>query len=365
MLVIYRGLINALNIFSPLIVFFRIKNKKEDPLRYKEKYAVRSKDRKKGKLIWFHGSSVGEIMSIMPLVNHYEKNKNIKKILITSNTLSSSRILKNLKLKKTVHQFYPIDHFIFVKRFLEKWKPDIAIFIDSEIWPLMFKEIRQRKIPLLLLNARITKRSFDNWSKLGKFSKLIFKNIIKAYPQNKESEYYLKKLKVKNIKTIGNLKFIDNKLFTSDKNKLNSKFKKYKVWIAASTHSGEEILCAKAHMKLKNKIKNLITIIIPRHIDRVNEIISDFKKMDLKTVLHSSKNKNLNNIDIYLVDTFGESKKFYQIGSSVFLGKSITVKGGQNPLEPIHHGAQILHGPYVDNFKDVYRLLKYFKASKM
>ena len=145
---------------------------------------------------------------------------------------------------------------------------------------------------------------------------------------------------------------------------MSYKFKKHKTWVAASTHAGEELFCAKAHIQLKKRIKNLITIIIPRHINRVHEIKSELENINLKVATHSDNISNLSEVDIYLVDTFGESKNFYKIGSSVFLGKSISVKGGQNPLEAVHHGAQILHGPYVDNFREVYKFLKTLKASK-
>ena len=361
----YQFILSLIILFSPLIVLLRILKNKEDKISFKEKFNfINKKRRGVGRLIWFHGSSVGEIMSIIPLIRYYEKKKSINKILITSNTLSSSKIIKKLKFKKTIHQFFPIDHFSIVKKFLNFWKPNIAIFIDSEIWPAMFKELNKRNIPLLLLNARITKKSYRRWKILKNFSQSVFKNITKAYPQNNETKYFLKKLNFTNIKILGNLKFIENKLHNRSINNLNLKFKNYKIWVAASTHDGEELFCARAHLKLKKKISKLITIIIPRHIDRVSEILSQFKKLNLKVLLHSSRRKNLKDIDIYLVNTFGESKNFYNIASSVFLGKSITVKGGQNPLEAIHHDAQILHGPFVDNFKEVYKFLKSLKASK-
>ena len=360
----YQILFSLIILISPLIIFFRILKKKESIKSIKEKFCLINLNRGKGKLIWFHGSSVGELMSIIPLIHYYENKKSIDRILVTSNTLSSSKIIKKLKLKKTIHQFFPVDHYFIVKKFLNFWKPSIAIFIDSEIWPSMFDEINNRKISLLLLNARITKKSYNRWMQFENFSQSVFSKITKAYPQNMETKYLLKKLNVKNIKFLGNLKFVENKIYNRNLSNLNFRFKNYKPWVAASTHSGEEIICAKAHIKLKKKISKLITIIIPRHIDRVDEILSEFEKLNLKVLLHSSNKNNLNDIDIYLVDTFGESKNFYKIASSVFLGKSITVRGGQNPLEPIHHGAEILHGPYVDNFKDVYKFLKSLKASK-
>ena len=361
---LYQILLNCIILISPIIIFLRILKKKEDKKRFLEKFGISKKRRFKGKLIWFHGSSVGEIMSLLPLIHHYENTKSVKEILITSNTISSNKILQKLNLKKTVHQYYPIDHNFIVKKFLNHWKPDAAIFVDSEIWPSMFKHLNKYKINLIQLNTRITQKSFQRWIRFKNFSYSVFKNISASYPQNKETKFYLKKLKVKKIKMLGNIKYIENKLNDERIEKLDLKFKKYKTWVAASTHQGEELLCAQAHIKLKKKIKNLITIIIPRHIHRVNEISKELKALNLKIVLHSLNVKNLKNTDIYIVDTFGESKKFYKLSPSVFLGKSIKFRGGQNPLEALHHGSQILHGPYVENFKDVYNYLKSLKASK-
>jgi len=362
MFFLYQIILSLIILIFPLLIIFRIYKNKEDKIRFKEKFSIPSKKRSKGKLIWFHGASVGEILSIIPLIENYEKDKSIKQILVTSSTLSSSKVLQKFQFKKTIHQFYPIDHIFFTKKFLEYWKPNLAIFIESEIWPCMFKELEQKKISLILLNARITKKTFSKWIKLKNFSQEVFNKITVAYPQNFETKYFLKKLKTKKLKTIGNLKFAEN---VNEKiNKLNNKFKKKKIWIASSTHSDEEIFCAKAHIELKKKIKSLLTIIIPRHIHRVKEIKSKLENLDLKVITHSSNKKNLKNIDIYIVDTFGETKKFHKIGCSVFLGGSIINRGGQNPLEAARYGARILHGPNVNNFKDIYKTLLELKVSK-
>ena len=197
------------------------------------------------------------------------------------------------------------------------------------------------------------------------FCTQVFSNITISYPQNLETQMYLKKLKSKKLKYLGNLKFAEN--HTDNLDKINLRLKKQlirkKLWVASSTHQGEEIFCAKAHIELKKKIKNLITIIIPRHIHRSQNIISEIERLNLKVSYHSSKPKSLKNTDIYIVDTFGETKKFHRIGCSVFLGGSIIKRGGQNPLEAARYGAKILHGPNIDNFKDVYKLLKFFKVS--
>ena len=362
---IYQFLLSIILCFSPIIIIVRIFKNKEDKFRFKEKFCFFSKKRGSGKLIWFHGSSVGEILSVIPVIKKYYNDKSIIKILITSSPLSSSKILEKIKFKKTNHQFYPIDHVFFSKKFFSHWKPDVAIFLESEVWPSMFKSIKNENILLILLNARITKKSFDRWNKIKKFSNSIFSLVDKAYSQNLETNYYLKKLNVKDIKSIGNLKFIEHDMLEinhSDK-KLFSQFKKFKTFVAASTHNTEELFAAKTHILLKKKIKNIITIIIPRHIDRVDQIISQISELGLNVVSHKSNKKKLSNIDIYVVDTFGESKKFYKLATTVFLGGSIIKRGGQNPLEPARFGAKILHGPNIDNFKDVYKYLNQLKIS--
>ncbi len=359
MFFVYQIIIIILIIFSPLIILIRILKKKEHHLRFKEKFSLNSKLRPKGKLIWFHGASVGEILSIIPLVKNLEKNNEIKTILITSSTLSSSIVYEKYKSRKTIHQFFPIDSFFLTKKFLDYWKPTMAIFIDSEIWPSMFENIKQKKIPLLLLNARITKRSFKRWIKFKKISNYIFSKIDIAYPQNRETLNYLKKLKVLKIKIIGNLKFSENEkegLIQINKS-FTDQIKNRKIWCASSTHSNEEEICGQIHLNLKKKYPDLLTIIIPRHTHRSEEVKNDLEKLGLSVVLRSSKIPIKKRTDIYLVDTYGETKKFYKICNTVFLGGSVTKHGGQNPLEAARLGSTIIHGPNIDNFKEVYELL--------
>ena len=193
-----------------------------------KKIGIYSK-KKKHDLVWFHGSSVGEILSIIPLIEELEKNKKIKQILLTSNTLSSSKVISKLKLNKTIHQFFPIDSGLIVKKFLKYWNPKIAIFVESEIWPNMILEIKKQRLPLVLLNARITKKSFNRWKKIEKFSKLLFNKFDLCLVQNNETKAFLKNLGSRNIKKIGNLKIcetknnLDNQLNLSQKKFFKSK----------------------------------------------------------------------------------------------------------------------------------------------
>lgn len=359
MLFFYRILINLVLLLSPIIILFRIIKKKEHPIRFLEKLGISSKNRMQGKVIWFHGSSVGEVLSIMPLIERLEKNSKIKQIVITSSTLSSSKVLEKYKLNKTVHQFFPIDANLIIKKFLNYWKPTAVFFVESEIWPNTIQNLHKRNIKIALLNARITKKTFTKWFKFKSFSKDIFNKFDLCLCQNKETKLYLKKLGTKNIKNLGNLKFSESKKIKKINKIKNFRLLKNKniLFGGISTHYDEEIFCGKVHLELKNKYKKFISIIIPRHVNRAESIKNDLENLKLKVHLHSSKINIENDTDIYLVDTYGETKSFLNMCKVVYLGGSIIKRGGQNPLEAARSGCKVIHGSNVDNFKEIYALL--------
>tara|TARA_B100000029_G_scaffold203371_1_gene201543 strand:+ start:268 stop:1500 length:1233 start_codon:yes stop_codon:yes gene_type:complete len=362
MFYIYEFIFLIFIIFSPIIFLVRIISGKEDPKRFLEKFCFYKNTQNTKKTIWFHGASIGEIKSIIPIIISLEKNKNIKKILLTSSTISSASVIKNHKFKKTTHVFFPIDTNYLTIKFIRYWKPQIALFIDSEIWPNMFKNLNKNKIPIILLNARITKKSFDRWRKFPNFSKNIFSKISLAMPQNTETIKYLKTLGVKKIKIAGNLKYFGHSEKILDKN-TKKKFKNRLIFCAASTHHDEELFIGKMHKELKIKYNNLLTILIPRHTNRSNIIIDELKNIELNTVKRSSSKKINKDTDIYLVDTYGEASMFYELSNITFVGGSIINHGGQNPLEPARLGNYIMHGPNIQNFKEVYKLLKKLNVS--
>jgi 3-deoxy-D-manno-octulosonic-acid transferase len=346
-----------------VIILYRILNGKEDAKRIGEKFCIYSK-KKTNKNIWIHATSVGELMSIVSIVKKLEKNKKIKNILLSTSTTSSAKIFKKLKLKKTSHVYFPLDNNYIVKRFIKYWQPEIAIFIDSEIWPNMFNNLKLSNIPIIIMNARITERSFNKWKIFPNFANQVFGKISLALPQNLETFKYLKLLKVKNIKTAGNLKYYGKKNNQDHQAKsLKNKFRNFKVWCAASTHSNEEILIGKLHKMLKKREKRLITIIIPRHINRTNEIASALNNLDLNCITHSSNQKIQKDTDVYLVDSYGESSRFYSLTNISFVGGSIINHGGQNPLEPARLGNYIINGPNVKNFKEIYTFLNNLKMA--
>ena len=358
--------------FAPIYLYFRKIKKKEDSISYKEKLSRIEITREEGFLIWFHVASVGEAMSILPLIESCIEEKKIDKILLTSITLSSGNVLKKRFSQnvKVFHQFLPLDISVWTNKFLDHWKPNLSIFIDSEIWPNLISQISKKKIPLLLINARITKKSFDRWKLIIGFAKKIFEKFDLCIASNKESESFLKILGAKNIKNYGNLKF--SKIKTELNNKLDSDFlnkiENRKIWCGASTHPTEEILCAKSHLKIKEKYKNILTIIIPRHIDRIKTIYEELSKLNLKIVLSSNLSQVDAKTDVILVDSYGESLKFYNISKYVFLGKSLTTSltkdSGQNPIEPARLGCKIFHGPYVSNFAEIYKYFNELGISK-
>ena len=364
MLFLYRILINFIVLISPLIIFLRLIKKKENFFRFREKFCFFSKKRVEGKLIWFHGASVGELLSIFPLLKRLEKNKNFSQILVTSNTLSSSKIMDKIKFKKIIHQFFPIDSNFLTKKFLNYWKPSFVFFIDSEIWPNMILNLKKRNIPTGLLNGRITKKTFNRWKIFSNFSKKIFSNILFCLASSNESKKYLKKLGIKHVKFFGNLKFSQ---LENEKNEIDNNLKNFirtkKVWCASSTHESEEKFCGNVHKTIKRKYRNLLTIIIPRHVERVDAIKNELQKLDLRVHIHEPKKKINNDTDIYLVNSYGKTKSFYNNCKTIFLGGSMINHGGQNPLEATRYGCKVLHGPNVHNFTEIYNFLKKNKMS--
>ena len=259
---------------------------------------------------------------------------------------------------------------ILINKFLEHWKPNLSVFIDSEVWPNLILSINKRKIPLLLINARITKKSFMRWKLIMNFAKKIFEKFDLCLVSNKESENFLRILGAKNIKNHGNIKFTN--IASNSNKKLDviflNKIKDRKIWCAASTHPTEEILCAISHLKIKEKYKNILTIIIPRHVDRVKKINEDLLKLNLKILLSSQLTHIDSKTDIILVDSYGEALKFYDVSKYVFLGKSLVKSlikdGGQNPIEPARLGCKIFHGPYISNFFETYEFFKNLNITK-
>jgi 3-deoxy-D-manno-octulosonic-acid transferase len=373
MIFIYRFLTIFFYPIFIILIYSRKLLNKEDNYRYKEKifpsYFSPNKDNKK-QLIWFHAASIGEVQSIFPLIQKLNDDKKNIEFLITTVTLSAGNILKKKlnNYKNIEHRYFPLDVNFLIKSFLDKWKPNLIIFVDSEIWPNLIFEIKKRKIPVALINGRITKKTFNKWMLVSKFARKIFNNFDLCLASSKESEENLRKLNVKNLKYIGNIKF-SGEIEKNDLIDKNLEILKNKTfWCAASTHKGEEIICLKTHLNLKKFYKDIVTIIIPRHINRSIEINQLCKKYELSSQILNDKELIEDKNEIIIINSFGTLSKFYNYSKSVFIGKSMIKKlqkvGGQNPIEAAKLGCKIYHGPYVYNFKEIYDLLRSYKISE-
>ena len=366
-----------INLFYPLfiiLIYIRKFFNKEDKVKFTEKiyksYNFLSLNDKK-KLYWFHGASLGEVSSAIPIIEFLSKKKNVN-ILITSLTLSSGKLIQKRfsKVQNISHQYLPYDKKDLINHFLNYWSPNFVIFIDSEVWPNFFKEINFRKIPLVLLNGRISDKATNRWLILKSFSSKIFSYIDLCLAANNSSKKNLKQLGVKNIKYIGNLKFFSKKNKTENLKSFTVKsIKKRMVWCAASTHSGEEQICLEIHKTLLNKFNNLLLVIIPRHLNRVNEITSICQNLNLKFQIFSENDEKIIKRDtkVLVVNTFGQLQKYFNYCKKVFIGKSLLQKfnnsGGQNPLEAVYCGCKVYHGPYISNFDEIYKYLNLKKIS--
>ena len=362
--VFYNFLINFFYIPYLIIIFYRKILNKEHKNKYKDKILLKKISRPEGFLFWFHTASIGELSSILPLVDFFLKKDKSYNFLITTVTVSSYSLFEKKygSNNRVNHQFLPYDSNILVENFLKNWKPNIVSFVDSEIWPNFFLKIRKKNLPLILLNARLTKKTFKRWKIVRSFASEIFGSIKLSICSNKETINYLEYFDAKNIKYFGNLKYCSTlQNVDSFKNIKIQTEKNSKIWCAVSTHSGEEIFCAEVHKLLVKSHKNVKTIIIPRHINRVNEILISLNKMGLKTQI-KNENDNINDdAEIIIINYYGSVFKYYEKFKQIFIGKSLIKKfekdGGQNPIDAARMGCFIYHGPYVSNFKEIYDYL--------
>ena len=335
-------------------LYFRILKKKECPLRYKEKLGISHKTRNNGYLIWFHCSSIGELKSIFPIIDHYLKKN---QILVTTSTLGSNEVFqkKYYNTNNIIHQYAPIDSPQIIKKFFKKWNPNIIFFTESEIWPNQIFYAKNNNIPIILLNARISNKSFIKWKLIKNSMNKILNCFDLILSQSNESADYFNYFGNNNIKILGNLKFVVSENFENKEENLN--LQKRLVFIALSTHPTEEEVCIKIHSSLKSQHPNLLTIIIPRHINRIPEIQKIIINNKLNFLIAESLDNFKNNTDILIINSYGNTKKILKLSKYVFIGGSLVNHGGQNPIEVACNNSIIFHGPYTHNFTEIYNFL--------
>jgi 3-deoxy-D-manno-octulosonic-acid transferase len=351
----YRAGTFALSPLAPALLEWRRRLGKEDSDRLAEKMGEASRPRFAGRLIWLHGASVGEGLALLTLVPRLTARG--FQVLMTTGTVSSARVLGPRLPSSTVHQFAPLDAPRFVTRFLDHWRPDMLLIAESELWPNMLGEANRRAIPIALVNARVSARSFIRWRRFPKAIASLLRRVDLCLAQSAEDARRLAELGAPLVQVAGNLKY-DAPAPPADAAELASlaaAIGPRPVWLAASTHPGEEAIALDVHLRLAARFPDLLTIVAPRHAERGGEIASLAANRGLSFARRSTDGGVAPGTQIYIADTMGESGLYYRLAGIVFVGKSLTSAGGQNPIEPAKLGGAVLHGPHVANFAEVYR----------
>jgi 3-deoxy-D-manno-octulosonic-acid transferase len=313
--------------------------------------------------VWLHGASLGESLSLLPLIERFIQRG--LEVLVTSGTVSSARVLTARLPAGAFHQYAPLDAPKFVDRFLDHWKPDIAVFAESELWPNIVAAVRARGVPLVLANARISRKSAERWRSVPGAAKSVFGAVDLCLAQDSDNAARFLALGARCVRIAGNLKF-DVPPPPADSAKLaefNGAIGARPAWAAVSTHPGEEEIVLDAHVDLAARTPGLLTIIAPRHRERGGEIVEGARARGLKAALRSQDGEPRRDVDVYVTDSVGELGLIFRSVGVVLMGKSLIPGGGQNPIEPAKLGCAILYGPHVENFAEVYGELAAVKAA--
>ncbi|MGU3493590.1 3-deoxy-D-manno-octulosonic acid transferase [Xanthobacteraceae bacterium A53D] len=354
---LYRGVASAATLLAPAWLKYRVSKGKEDPARLSERRGITRTDRPAGPLIWMHGASVGEIVSILPLVERLTGRG--FHILLTSGTLTSSRIVARRAPRGVIHQFVPLDAPVFVRRFLDHWKPDLVLLAESELWPNLVTELARNGTAVVMVNGRLSQRSAERWARMPRSARALLSRIDLCLAQTPEDGARFRALGASRVEIAGNLKFdvppppADPILLA----RLQEAIGERPVLLAASTHPGEDELVLAAHRRMSAELPDLLTIIAPRHPERGNDVMRLTEGTGLAGAQRSHGQLPEAGTQIYVADTIGELGLFYRLAPVAFLGGSLVRHGGQNPIEPAKIGTVVLHGPHVWNFGAVYSRL--------
>lgn len=352
-------------ILTPLVRIFLLIRKrkgKEDAERISERLGFTSIKRPEGKLLWIHCASVGESISMLKVARELIANFDDIHILFTSGTVTSANILKGKLPERTIHQYIPVDLYFAVKRFMKRWHPDLLLLAESEIWPNLIYQTLRVKCPIVSVNARMSEKSFKSWSRFKGTSFDFFSKFTTCIPQSQIDKDKYEALGVSEDKMplMGNLKY-DNEPLKCDNNKLDelkNVVGNRKLWLAASTHPGEEEICTNVHKKLVEKYPDLLTIIVPRHPNRIDEIVEMMESKGVKYSVRSRGEEITAETGVYVADTMGELGLFYTLSDISLVGGSMVyIKGigGHNPIEPAQLHSAIITGPNTENFIEIYR----------
>jgi 3-deoxy-D-manno-octulosonic-acid transferase len=347
----------AAPVAAPQLLARRLNRGKEHPTRLGERRGEASEPRPAGPLIWLHGASVGEMLAVVPLIERIRAQGFA--VLVTSGTVSSAALAEHRLPPGALHQFIPLDAPRYVGRFLDHWRPDLALFAESDLWPNLILASSRRRIPMIMINGRLSERSFRRWRLVPSVIGALLSRFDLCLTQSAADAKRYGQLGAPRVSSTGNLKLdvppppVDEAALRKLKLLIGTR----PVIAAASTHDGEEVTVIAAHRRLQSKIPALLTVIAPRHPARGESIAEIAKVAGLKVGLRSRGELPNKDIDIYVADTLGELGLIYRLAPIVFMGGSLASHGGQNPIEAIRLDAAVVHGPHVWNFAEIYATL--------
>ncbi|MFQ5763549.1 MAG: 3-deoxy-D-manno-octulosonic acid transferase [Rhodospirillales bacterium] len=365
MLALYRFLSGAAAPFIGLYLSIRRARGKEDTARFGERLGRAGRERPSGPLVWAHAASIGESLSLLPLIEHLISARPGLGVLVTTGTVTSAHLMAERLPSGGFHQYVPADRVVYVRRFLDHWRPDLALWAESEFWPNLITETQARGTPMVLVNGRVSPRSFSGWQRFGGLIERLLGGFKLCLGQTEEDAERLRRLGAAGAKYVGNLKFSGPPLPVDEEKlaRLEKALENRPRWLVASTHPGEEEVAARVHRRLAADHPGLLTIIVPRHPDRGAAIAAALTAGGLTVARRSAGDSVEPGTAIYLADTLGELGLFYRLVGIAFMGKSLVPLGGQNPLEAARLDCAIVHGPHMMNFEDITERLKEQNAS--
>ncbi|WP_404381003.1 3-deoxy-D-manno-octulosonic acid transferase [Caenispirillum salinarum] len=363
---LYRG---VTTLGGPLIDVYlsrRMARGKEDQVRFPERRGRASQPRPAGGLVWIHAASVGESLSLLPLVHTLRESRPGLTVLVTTGTVTSAKLMTERLPDGALHQYFPVDRLPFVRRFLNHWKPDLVLWAESEFWPNMIMELRRRAVPMVLVNGRVSDKSFRNWQRFQGVIRQLLGTFTLCLGQTEDDTRRLRNLGAPDCECLGNLKFAAQALPADEDalTRLQDTIGNRPVWLAASTHAGEELIAGQMHHSLADKHPGLLTIIVPRHAHRGDEVRAELEAEGLTIAQRSRGEMPDASVEVYIADTMGELGLFYRLAPVVFIGKSLAGQGGQNPLEAARLSCAVVLGPNMDNFAEMTRRMVQGGAAK-
>lgn len=353
---LWRGLGHLLSPLVQLWLQRRAARGKEDPTRLNERFGRPTRPRPAGLLVWCHGASVGEAQALLPLLQHLHTRRPDVTLLLTTGTVTSAALVAQRVGDQPgiLHQFVPVDLTGAVDGFLDHWRPDLVLWSESDFWPGILAELRRRAIPTLLANARLSERSVRRWSIAPATGRWLLEGFAAIYAQTADDAQRLRRLGARQVIEAGNLKQaapplpVDDAILAEWRARLDGR----PLWLAASTHDGEESHMAAAHRQLKTQFPGLLTLIVPRHPERGPGLRDSLAAPDLRIALRSAGDLPDADTDLYIADTLGELGLWYRLSPVVMMGGSLVPVGGHNPLEPARLGCAVLFGPKIFNFSE-------------